>query len=87
MIKGRTKRVICILDLVIILIAKLISSLQVTVITIIYLAAFLMIKSRIRLIKVVETVLFTVILLMLLTINLKQKVTNAVENLRVIIIL
>jgi hypothetical protein len=59
------------LDLVITLIARLISSLQVTVTTVIYLAAFLMIKSRIRLIKVVETVLFTIILLMLSTINLK----------------
>jgi hypothetical protein len=52
---------------------------------VIYLVAFPIIRSRIRLIKVVETVLFAVILLMLLTINLKQKVTNIVENLRVII--
>jgi len=44
-----------------------------------------MIRSRIRLIKVVEIVLLAVILLILLTINLEQKVTNAVENLRVII--
>jgi hypothetical protein len=77
--------VIYILNLIIILIAKLILSLQATVTIIIYLAAFPTIKSRIRLMKVVETVLFTVILLMLLTINLEQKVTNMVKNLRVII--
>jgi len=52
---------------------------------IIYLAAFLIIRSRIRLTKVVETVPLAIILLILLTINLEQKVTNAVENLRVII--
>jgi hypothetical protein len=52
---------------------------------IIYLAAFPMIRSRIRLTKVVEIVPFTVILLILLTINLKQKAINAVKNLRVII--
>ena len=53
--------------------------------TIIYLVAFLIIRNRIRLIKVVETVPLAIILLILLTINLEQKVTNAVENLRVII--
>jgi len=52
---------------------------------VIYSAAFLTIGSRIRLIKVVEIVPLTVILLMLLTINSEQKATNAVENLRVII--
>jgi hypothetical protein len=85
MIKGRIKRVICILNPVIILITRLISSLQATVTAIIYLAAFLIIGSRIRPIKVVETVLFAIILLILLTINLEQKATNIVENLRVII--
>jgi hypothetical protein len=55
------------------------------VIIIIYLAAFLTIKSRIRLMKVVKIVLFAVILLILLTINLEQKAINTVENLRVII--
>jgi hypothetical protein len=85
MIKGRIKRVIYMLDLVIILIARFISSLQATVITVIYLAAFPIIKSRIKPIKIVETVLFAVILLILSTINLKQKATNTVENLRVII--
>jgi len=59
------------LDLIVILIASLILSLQATVITIIYLAAFLIIRSRIRLTKVVETVPLAVILLMLLTINLE----------------
>jgi hypothetical protein len=75
------------LNLVIILITKLILSLQATVTAIIYSAAFLIIRSRIRLTKVVETVPFAVILLMLLTINLKQKAINIVENLRVIIAL
>jgi chromate transport protein ChrA len=71
MIKGRTKRVIYMLDLITTLITRFISSLQAIVTTIIYLAAFLMIRSRIKLIKVVETVLFAIILLILLTINLK----------------
>jgi len=44
-----------------------------------------MIRSRIRLIKVVEIVPLAVILLILLTINLEWKVINIVENLRVII--
>ena len=83
--KGRIRRAIYILDLIITLIARLILSLQATVTTIMYLAAFLIIRSRIRLIKVVETVPLTVILLILLIINLEQKVTDAVENLRVII--
>jgi len=52
---------------------------------IIYLAAFLIIRSKIRPMKVVETVLLAIILLILLTINLEQKATNVVENLRVII--
>ena len=74
------------LDLIAILITRLISSLQATITTIICSAAFLMIGSRIRPIKIVETVPLAVILLMLLTINLEQKVTNIVENLRVIIV-
>ena len=48
-------------------------------------AAFPMIKSRIKPIKVVKIVLLAVTSLMLLTINLKQKATNIVENLRIII--
>ena len=55
------------------------------VITVVYLVVFLIIRSRIRLIKVVKTVPLAIILLILLTINLKQKATNIVENLRVII--
>lgn len=51
---------------------------------IIYLAVLPTIKSRIRLIKVVETVPLTVTLLMLLTINLKQKATKVVKIIRVI---
>ena len=58
---------------------------QATITAIIYLAAFLIIRSRIRPIKVEEIVPLAVILLMLLTINLEQKATNIVENLRVII--
>ena len=54
---------------------------------VIYSAVFPTIKSRIRLIKVVETVPLAIISPMLLTINLEQKATNIVENLRVIIIL
>jgi uncharacterized phage infection (PIP) family protein YhgE len=84
-IKGRIKKAIYILDLVTILIARLISSLQATVTTIIYSAAFPTIKNRIRPTKVVETVPFTIISLMLSTINLKQKAINIVKNLRVII--
>jgi len=57
------------LDLIAILITRLILSLQATIIAITCLAAFLIIKSRIRLIKVVETVPLAVILLILLTIN------------------
>jgi hypothetical protein len=87
MIKGRIKRVIYILNLIATLITRLILSLQATITTITYLAAFPTIRSRIRLIKVVETVLLAVISLMLLTINLKQKATNMVEILRVIIAL
>ena len=52
---------------------------------IIYLVAFLTIRSRIRPIKVVETVPLAIILLMLLTINSEYKATNVVESLRVII--
>ena len=74
------------LDLIAILITRLILSLQATITAITYLVAFLIIRSRIKLIKVVEIVPLTVILLILLTINLEQKATNAVENLRVIII-
>ena len=73
------------LDLIAILITKLILSLQATIIAIIYLAIFLIIRSRIRLTKVVKIVPLAIKLLMLLIINLEQKVTNAVENLRVII--
>ena len=57
------------LDLIAILITRLILSLQATITAIIYLVAFLTIRSRIRLIKVVEIVPLAVILLMLLTIN------------------
>ena len=57
------------LDLIVILITRLILSLQATITAIIYLAAFLIIRSRIRPIKVVETVPLAIILLMLLTIN------------------
>ena len=73
------------LDLIATLITKLILSLQATITAIIYLAAFLIIRSRIKLIKVVEIVPLAIKLLMLLTINLEQKATNVVENLRVII--
>ena len=84
--KGRTKRAICMLDPIVTLIARLILSLQVTVTTVVCSAAFPMIGSRIRLMKVVETVLLAITLLMLLTINPEQKVTNTVENLRIIIV-
>jgi len=73
------------LDLIAILITRLILSLQATMTAVICLAAFLIIRSKIRPIKVVETVPLAIILLMLLTINLEQKVTNTVENLSVII--
>jgi hypothetical protein len=63
--------VIYILDLIIILITRFISSLQATVTTIIYSAAFLMIKSRIKPIKIVKIVPLAIILLILLTINLE----------------
>jgi len=63
--------VIYILDLIAILITRLILSLQATITTIIYLAVFLTIRSRIKLIKVVEAVPLAIILLMLLTINLE----------------
>ena len=59
------------LDLIVILITRLILSLQATITAITYLAAFLIIRSRIRLIKVVEIVPLAVILLILLTINLE----------------
>ena len=59
------------LDLIATLITRLILSLQATITAIIYLAAFLIIRSRIRLTKVVEIVPLAVILLMLLTINLE----------------
>ena len=73
------------LDLIATLITRLILSLQATITAIICLAAFLTIRSRIRPTKVVETVPLTVKSLILLTINLEQKATNMVENLRVII--
>ena len=59
------------LNLIAILITRLISSLQATITAIMCLAAFLTIRSRIKLIKVVEIVPLAVILLMLLTINLE----------------
>ena len=59
------------LDLIATLITRLILSLQATITAIIYLAAFLIIKSRIKPIKVVEIVPLTIKLLMLFTINLK----------------
>ena len=77
---------IYILDLIATLIAKLILSLQAIITAIIYLAAFPTIRSRIRPIKVIETVPLTVTSPMLLTINLKQKATDTIENLRVIIV-
>ena len=70
-IKGKTRRAIYILDLIATLITRLILSLQATITTIIYLAAFLTIRSRIKLTKVVEIVPLAVILLILLTINLE----------------
>jgi len=73
------------LDLIATLITRLISSLKAAITAIIYLAAFLIIRSRIRPIKVVETVPLAITLLILLTINLEQKATNAVENPRVVI--
>ena len=57
------------LDLIVILITRLILSLKAAVTAIIYLVAFLIIRSRIKLIKVVEIVPLAVILLILLTIN------------------
>ena len=83
--KRRTKRMICMLDPIATLIIKLILSLQATVITVVCLAAFPTIGSRIRLTKVVETVLFAITSLMLSTINLEQKATNVVKNPKVII--
>jgi hypothetical protein len=83
--------VIYILDLVIILITRLILFLQATITTIIYLAAFLIIKNRIRLIKVVETVLFIIILLsqyvptrykVLYSIDKRCRVRNYVQEVR-----
>jgi hypothetical protein len=59
------------LDLIVILITRLILSLQATITTITYLVAFLTIRSRIRPIKVVEIVPLAIILLILLTINLE----------------
>jgi len=57
------------LDLIVILITRFILSLQATVTAIIYLAAFLIIKSRIRPTKVVEIVPLAITSLILLTIN------------------
>jgi len=59
------------LDPIVTLIARLILSLQANMTTIIYLAVFLIIRSKIKPTKVVETVPLAVILLMLLTINLE----------------
>jgi len=59
------------LDLIAILITRLILFLQATVTAIICLVVFLIIRSRIRLIKVVEIVPLAVKLLMLLIINLE----------------
>ena len=59
------------LDLIATLITRLILSLQATITTIAYLAAFLIIKSRIGPTKVAEIVPLIIILLMLLIINLK----------------
>ena len=87
MTKKRTKRIICILDPIATLIARLILFLQVTVTAVMCLAVFSIIGSRIRLTKVVETVPLAVTSLMLSIINLEQKATNAVENPRVIIAL
>ena len=69
--KGRTKRAIYMLNIVIILITRLILSLQVTITAITYSTAFLIIRSKIRPIKVVKIVSLTVILLILSTINLE----------------
>ena len=69
--KGKTKRAIYILDLIAILIIKFILSLQTTITAVIYLAAFLTIRSKIKLIKVVEIVPLAIISLILSTINLK----------------
>jgi len=69
--KGRTRIAIYILDLIAILITRLILSLKAAMTAIMCSAAFLIIRSRIRPIKVVETVPLAVILLMLLTINLE----------------
>ena len=74
------------LDPIVILITRLILSLQATMTAIICSIIFLIIKNRIGLTKVAEIVLLVVILLMLLTINLEQKATNTVENLRVIVV-
>jgi len=73
------------LDLIATLITRLMSSLKAAITAIACSAAFLTIRSRIRPTKVVKTVPLAVTLLMLLTINLEQKTTNAVENPRVII--
>ena len=59
------------LDLTATLIARSILSLQATVTAIIYLAALLTIRSRIRPIKVVEIVPLAVTSLILLTMNLE----------------
>ena len=59
------------LDLIATLIARSILSLQATVTAIIYLAALLTIRSRIRPIKVVEIVPLAVTSLILLTMNLE----------------
>jgi len=57
------------LDLIVILITRLILSLKAAITAIAYSVAFLTIRSRIRLTKVVEIVPLAVTSLMLLTIN------------------
>ena len=59
------------LNIIATLITRLILFLQATITAIICLVAFLIIRSRIRPIKVVEIVPLTIKLLILLTINLK----------------
>jgi len=59
------------LDLIATLIARLILSLQATITAVIYSAAFLIIRSRIRPTKVVKIVPLAITSLMLLTINLE----------------
>jgi len=59
------------LDLIATLITRLILSLKAAITAVTYSAAFLTIRSRIRLTKVVETMPLAVILLILSTINLE----------------